>query len=57
MRAIVIKQFGGPEALSIEERLAPEPRPGHVLIEVKAFGEAHRLMESNQAGGKIVVML
>ncbi len=33
MRAIVIRQFGGPEVLSIEERPAPEPRPGHVLIE------------------------
>lgn len=38
MRAIVIKQYGGPEELAIEERPAPEPKPGHVLIEVKAFG-------------------
>ncbi|MDR3468116.1 MAG: zinc-binding dehydrogenase [Xanthobacteraceae bacterium] len=38
MRAIVIKQYGGPEVLAIEERPDPEPAPGHVVIDVKAFG-------------------
>jgi NADPH:quinone reductase-like Zn-dependent oxidoreductase len=38
MRAIVIKQYGGPEVLAVEDRPAPEPKPGHVVIEVKAFG-------------------
>lgn len=41
MRAIVIKEFGGPDVLAIEERPDPVPRPGHVLIEVKAFGLNH----------------
>lgn len=41
MRAIVIKQYGGPEVLAIEERPTPQPKPGHVLIEVKAFGLNH----------------
>lgn len=41
MRAIVIKQYGGPEVLALEERPDPEPKPGHVLIEVKAFGLNH----------------
>ena len=41
MRAIVIKQYGGPEVLAIEERPDPQPQPGHVLIEVKAFGLNH----------------
>src|SRR5271154_3813114 len=41
MRAIVIKQYGDPDVLSIEERPAPKPQPGHVLIEVKAFGVNH----------------
>jgi NADPH:quinone reductase-like Zn-dependent oxidoreductase len=41
MRAIVIKQYGGPEVLEIQERPVPEPKPGHVLIEVKAFGLNH----------------
>ena len=38
MRAIVIKEFGGPEQLIIEELPDPRPKPGHVIIEVKAFG-------------------
>src|SRR5260370_33240396 len=41
MRAIVIKQYGGPEVLALEERRAPKPEPGHVLIEVKSFGLNH----------------
>jgi NADPH:quinone reductase len=41
MRAIVIKQYGGPDVLSIEERPDPKPQSGQVLIEVKAFGINH----------------
>ena len=41
MRAIVIKQYGGPDVLAIEERPDPEPKAGHVVIEVKAFGLNH----------------
>jgi len=41
MRAIVIRQYGGPEVLAIEERPDPRPEPGHVIIEVKAFGLNH----------------
>lgn len=41
MRAIVIKQYGGPEVLAIEERPAPKAKPGHVVIEVKSFGLNH----------------
>ncbi|TWB82367.1 NADPH:quinone reductase-like Zn-dependent oxidoreductase [Nitrospirillum amazonense] len=41
MKAIVIKQYGGPEVLAIEERPDPVARAGHVLIEVKAFGLNH----------------
>jgi NADPH:quinone reductase len=41
MRAIVIKQYGGPEVLAIEERPDPTPAPGQVVIEVKAFGLNH----------------
>jgi NADPH:quinone reductase-like Zn-dependent oxidoreductase len=38
MRAIVIKQYGGPEQLSIAQRPVPKPTNGQVLIAVKAFG-------------------
>jgi NADPH:quinone reductase-like Zn-dependent oxidoreductase len=41
MRAIVIKQYGGPEVLAIEERPDPKPEAGQVVIEVKAFGVNH----------------
>jgi len=41
MKAIVIKQYGGPEVLAIEERPDPQPAPGRVVIEVKAFGLNH----------------
>jgi NADPH:quinone reductase len=41
MRAIVIKKYGDPDVLSIEERPDPKPQAGHVLIAVKAFGINH----------------
>jgi len=41
MRAIVIKQYGGPEVLEIEDRPVPTPKPDQVLIQVKAFGLNH----------------
>src|SRR5471032_2912805 len=41
MRAMVITRYGGPEVLALEERPAPVPKPGHVIIEVKAFGLNH----------------
>jgi NADPH:quinone reductase len=41
MRAIVIKQYGGPEVLTLAERPEPESKSGHVIIEVKAFGLNH----------------
>lgn len=41
MRAIFRKRFGGPEVLEVRKFPNPEPKPGHVLIEVKAFGLNH----------------
>ena len=38
MRAAVIYQAGGPDALQLEDRPIPEPQNGHVLIKVYAFG-------------------
>src|SRR5258707_11311974 len=41
MRAILRTGFGGPEKLVIREIPEPEPKDGHVVIEVKAFGLNH----------------
>ena len=38
MRAVVLDAPGPPDALQIRELPIPEPRPGWVLIQVKAFG-------------------
>src|SRR5258705_1138696 len=41
MRAILRKQFGGPDVLEIREIPEPEPKNGHAVIQVKAFGLNH----------------
>jgi NADPH:quinone reductase-like Zn-dependent oxidoreductase len=41
MRAILRKQFGGPDVLEIREMPEPEPKAGHAVIQVKAFGLNH----------------
>jgi NADPH:quinone reductase-like Zn-dependent oxidoreductase len=41
MRAILRKQFGGPDVLEIREISEPEPKAGHAVIQVKAFGINH----------------
>jgi NADPH:quinone reductase-like Zn-dependent oxidoreductase len=38
MKAVVIHQAGGPEVLILEDRPMPAPKPGWVLIRVRAFG-------------------
>ena len=38
MKAVVMHEPGGPEVLKLESRPVPTPKPGEVLIRVKAFG-------------------
>jgi NADPH2:quinone reductase len=38
MRAIVIKQYGGPDVLELQNVQDPNPVPGQVLVRVEAFG-------------------
>ena len=44
MRAVVIEEFGGPDSLVYTELPAPEPKAGHVVIEIKALGINHAEM-------------
>ncbi|MFG2039456.1 zinc-binding alcohol dehydrogenase family protein [Dactylosporangium sp. NPDC048998] len=44
MRAIVIEKFGGPDCLMYKDLPEPEPMPGQVVIEIKAFGINHAEM-------------
>jgi NADPH2:quinone reductase len=41
MRAILRKEFGGPDVLEILEIPEPEPKASHAVIQVKAFGINH----------------
>lgn len=38
MRAIIVEQTGGPQALTLVDRPTPEPGPGEVLVDVAASG-------------------
>jgi NADPH:quinone reductase len=44
MRAIVLEKFGGLDGLVFKEIPEPEAKPGHVVIEIKAFGINHAEM-------------
>ncbi|MCK7622016.1 zinc-binding dehydrogenase [Streptomyces sp. RS10V-4] len=38
MRAIVMREFGGPDVLRLEDAPEPAPRPGHALVDVTLAG-------------------
>ena len=44
MRAIVLEKFGGLDSLVYKDIPEPEPKAGHAVIEVKAFGINHAEM-------------
>jgi NADPH:quinone reductase-like Zn-dependent oxidoreductase len=50
MRAILRTRFGGPDVLVIREIPEPEPKDGHAVIQVKAFGLNHRRTAHAQGG-------
>ena len=49
-RAAVVHAPGPPDVLQVEERPRPEPRPGWVLVRVRAFG-LNRAELVTRAGG------
>ena len=51
MRAIVLEKFGGLDSLVYKEVPEPEPKAGHVVIEIKAFGINHA--EATHASGRV----
>ena len=44
MRAIVLEKFGGLDSLVIKDIAEPEPKAGHVVIKIQAFGINHAEM-------------
>jgi NADPH2:quinone reductase len=48
MKAIVIQEHGGPEKLVFRELPDPQPKAGHVVIRVKAFGVNHAEIHMRQ---------
>lgn len=54
MKAIVLRQFGGPEALRLEEVPAPKPAAGEILIGVRAVS-VNRTLDCTVRAGKYPV--
>ena len=51
MRAIVVTRHGGPEVLELQDRPAPEPGPGELLVDVEAAGVNFRDIYERKGGG------
>ena len=51
MRAIVFERNGGPEVLELQERPAPTPGDGEVLVDVEAVGVNYRDVYERNGGG------
>ena len=41
MRAVVLREHGGPEVLKVEEIATPEPGPGEVRVRIRAVALNH----------------
>ena len=51
MRAIVLEKFGGLDSLVYKDIPEPEPKAGHVVIQIKAFGINHAECTCARASG------
>src|SRR5438552_7061785 len=60
MKAIVLRELGEPEVLRLEEVADPEPRPGEVVVRLRAAALNHRdawIRKGEYAGIKLPVIL
>ncbi len=55
MKAIVLRSFGGPEVLRLEEVATPEPGPGEVLVRVHAVS-VNRTLDLTVRAGKYAAL-
>ena len=51
MRAIVLEKFGGLDSLVYKDIPEPEPKAGHVVIQIEAFGLNHAELHMREASG------
>ena len=57
MRAVVLRSFGPPDVLRVEEVPTPEPGPGDVLIQGGYPGHALLVLDVAEAAGKSYLLL
>lgn len=53
MRAIVVRELGGPEVLSLTEVGTPEPAPGEVTIDVAYAGVNFADIKARSVGYRV----
>jgi NADPH:quinone reductase-like Zn-dependent oxidoreductase len=56
MRAVVVRGYGGPEALEVADVPVPEPRRGQVRIRVEAAARAHERLQAGGVRGRLVLV-
>jgi NADPH:quinone reductase len=53
MRAVIVREFGGPEMLRVEELPDPVPGPGQLLVRVAAAGIQHVETQTRAARSQV----
>ena len=56
MKAIVLRKFGGPEVLRLEDLPTPQPAPGEILIKVRSVS-VNRTLDCTVRAGKYPVQI
>ena len=53
MRVVEVTKLGGPEVLRVAERPDPEPRPGQVVVRVRAANVNPTDLGARQGAGRV----